>query len=148
MLAVCQQLIYYITSACLCQEVFQTFLKFFSRFLSDSQPRLSAACILYHTRFRLSRGFRKLFSSFFAVPFRFRSLSRGQPVYYITASPLCQVLFQTFFSFFDFRFVFPLSLRQPDYYITTILFCQCLLESFFEFFRTISYLLSLTSYFP
>ena len=61
------------------------------------------AYILYHILFRLSSTFSKvfyLFSKFFSNPcgiFLRRPL--GQPIYYTTSPPFCQVLFRNFFIF-------------------------------------------------
>ena len=60
---------YYITTVSICQEVFQNFFQvFFVLFF----PRSGCARIVYHTLPRLSRGFSKVFSTFFAVSFRCR----------------------------------------------------------------------------
>ena len=64
-----RRLLYYTTSAFLCQEVFQSFFELFStaflRSASVSQSLLSATFILYHIRFALSSGFLNFFQVFF-----------------------------------------------------------------------------------
>mgnify|MGYP007002666515 CR=1 FL=1 len=68
------QLVYYTTLSFVCQEVFQTFFKFFSLgsfgtlFFSLASLRLVgrslAAPIVYHIRLRLSSGFQRFFGIF------------------------------------------------------------------------------------
>ena len=110
-----------------------TFLALFSRLsLFNFQgtgllPLFATACIVYHTQFRLSRGFQ----NFFRVSFRhFRSLQVAFPasflrspclpclsgtgslaeLYYITTFfSFCQPLFSLFSTFFSF---FGLSFRR------------------------------------
>ena len=62
----------------------------------------STACLLYHFVVGLSRGFPKLFLSFFNLDlsFAFALRSRRQLCYYITSFPLCQYLFSLFFGIF------------------------------------------------
>ena len=64
-----RQPVYYITSARLCQEVFQNFFKFFRslflRFASAIVVSFVTTLLLYHIRFRLSRGFSNFFEVFF-----------------------------------------------------------------------------------
>ena len=64
----------------------------------------STAYLLYHFVAGLSRGFAKLFLSFFNLDlsFAFVLRSRRQLCYYITSLPLCQYLFFTFFEIFHF----------------------------------------------
>ena len=66
----------------------------------------STACLLYHFVAGLSRGFPKLFLSFFNLDlsFAFALRSRRQLCYYITSLPLCQYLFSLFSRFFIFSF--------------------------------------------
>jgi len=64
---------------------------------------LSAACLLYHIRFRLSRGFSNFFQVFSRILSDQHPACR-QPVYYITSASLCQEVFQTFLKFFRLRF--------------------------------------------
>ena len=64
---------YYITTLFVCQEVFEKFFKNFSRDfpgLFGSCSLRKATCVLYHISFRLSRGFSKVFSTFFVIFFR------------------------------------------------------------------------------
>ena len=94
---------------------------------------LSAACLLYHIRFRLSRGF----SNFFQVFSRTLSDQHPacrQPVYYITSASLCQEVFPNFFQVFSTSFSFVLLSRgQLRYYIIHITLCQLLFSTFFIF---------------
>ena len=64
------QLIYYTTLSFVCQEVFQTFLKFFSssRLSPTSRCRSLAAPIVYHILPRLSTPFCKFFQDFSIFP--------------------------------------------------------------------------------
>ena len=94
-----RRLLYYTTSAFLCQEVFPKFFELFStaslRSASVSQSLLSATFILYHIRFALSSGFSNFFSSFFQtlVRFPYALPSPRQPRYYIISSPTLSIPF-------------------------------------------------------
>ena len=94
-----RRLLYYTTSAFLCQEVFPKFFELFStaslRSASVSQSLLSATFILYHIRFALSSGFLNFFSSFFQPSIRlpYALPSPRQPRYYIIPYSSCQALF-------------------------------------------------------
>ena len=69
------RLVYYITSACLCQEVFQKFFKLFCSLFVEVRARSSSLA-----------GLLLLWSS----PFSWR------PLYYITAASVCQEVLQSF----------------------------------------------------
>ena len=58
---------YYTTTVSVCQGVFQKFFQLFSCLFPS---RSGSARTVYHILSRLSRGFSKVFSTFFAVPFR------------------------------------------------------------------------------
>ena len=64
---------YYITSFPICQGVFQ---KFFKNFFQPLSSRSGSARVLYHILSRLSRGFSKVFSTFFVI--FFEAVSRGR----------------------------------------------------------------------
>ena len=66
---------YYITSFPICQGVFQ---KFFKNFFQPLSSRSGSARVLYHILSRLSRGFSKVFSTFFVI--FFEAVSRGRPL--------------------------------------------------------------------
>jgi len=59
-LAVCQQLVYYITFASVCQEVFQTFFKFFRGPFRISTPLVGSLYIISQALYFVKRFF-KLF---------------------------------------------------------------------------------------
>ena len=135
-LALGAQPVYYITFASVCQEVFQTFLKFFCgsfRFRSPAcrQPVyyiiLSFAC----------QGVFQTFSKFFSTCFQSVVRSLADSLFIISQPfPFVKSFFKLFSSFFDFLFALPLSLRQPCYYTTSHSPCQYLFLTFFNFFRT------------
>ena len=125
------RLVYYITSACLCQEVFQKFFKLFlfalCRGLSSqlSSLRLAsfviaavllATSLLYHSGFRLSRGFSKFFKNFFQplsnLPLRCRLFDSPKIISYLHTP--CQYLFAIFFTFFQ---LFSLSTQKSRAYL-------------------------------
>ena len=95
----CRQPVYYITAASVCQGVFQTFFKFFLRFLFGSARSLVDSLYSISHQVYFVKSFFKLFSSFFNLLFAL-PLSLRQPDYYITPSPACQYLFAIFFNFF------------------------------------------------
>ena len=66
---------HYITSFPICQGVFQ---KFFKNFFQPLFSRSGSARVLYHILSRLSRGFSKVFSTFFVI--LFEAVSRGRPL--------------------------------------------------------------------
>ena len=109
------------------------FFKLFSSFLqilSDSLSRLSAACILYHSRFRLSRGFSNFFQVFCGSFFG-SARSLVDSLYSISHQVnFVKSFFKLFSSFFDLLLVFPLSLRQLRYCTTSSQACQYLFDSF------------------
>ena len=74
------------------------------------------------------------FSLRFYLPF-------GKLVYYTTDFCVCQVLFESFFNFFQVLVFHPLFsvvvvLQRPLYYITKFSVCQGVLENFLKFFST------------
>lgn len=126
--AVRHQLIYYITFAVVCQEVFETFLKFFqklliSNFLVVAFVFSRTLAAFFENVFHLS-----LFSTAFVndVP----SFNAAFILYHIgfALSSGFAKLFEVFFEAFRFRSV---SLRRLDYYTTSLPFCQPLLTKFF-----------------
>ena len=112
----------------------------FLRLLSDSLPRLSAARILYHIRFRLSRGFLNFFQvflQFLSVPL---ILSWTAWILYHSQSALSSA-FSNFFQFFSTSGSVFLCLSDSRIIISQL---SCLVNTFLKVFSSFS--LFLTSY--
>ena len=102
------RLAYYSTSFSFCQGVLQKFFQLFSRLFRAALNFGGSARLLYHISFHLSRGFSKVFSTFFVifclaavhgVPLVDSLLSCRQPAYYSTSPSVCQVVFTKFLRF-------------------------------------------------
>ena len=122
---------YYITFDLVCQEVFETFLKFFSTgwFARSQRP-------FYYITSELVC--QVVFSNFFEVFSNSLAAGSLRPFYYTTSSLACQVVFESFFQNLSFD---PPDLRsrlKPVYYTIPRPLCQGGLQSFFEVFRIFS----------
>ena len=126
-----RQPVYYTTFPFACQGVFEKFFEVFFEGLSKgfwnrfflpsacvrlvfSAPSFSGAWLLYHFLFRLSRGFSKVFRSFF----RWLSSSTSRYGFASSAFPLAQR---------PVVFIKP-SFRALDYYTTFLRSCQAFLR--------------------
>ena len=86
------QLLYYITSLCFCQVLFQNFLKFFKFLILSFKTQL----LYYITSFRLCQVIFQTFLKLFVLSSVFRGFPRWQLYYITTFQTLCQYIFRHF----------------------------------------------------
>ena len=134
--------VYYITSVLICQGVFEKFFKNFSWFFrTKPQPLGGSARLLYHIFLILSRGFSKVFSTFFVIFFGkllFRSARLLYHIFLILSRGFSKV-FSTFFMPFRDRSgpvrgpCLSASRAVLAYYSTSLPICQGVFVNFFTF---------------
>ena len=122
---------------------------------SLAQAAFCATCTLYHIPFYLSRGFSKVFSTFFrALSIRSPRLSAEVPDYYITSLFICQEVSQKFFQLFFVISFGVLSFRKATrtlYHISFRLsrgFSKVFFNFFVTFFRGCSHIATACFAFP